>query len=405
MKTTNPQKNDNTVRNDNDDDDDALLFSDSQRADRHVGAKTPSAPSQPSPSSFLLRRHSTLDEQANATSELLLDALNDRRSRLSQNVAFVSLLAVNALERFAFYGLICNFILFLNKRPLLWQSYNASLTLLSLFGTSYVSALLGGWLADALLGKYATIALSYALYASGYALFPLLAYDDSAHVPAFCSVMVHNATSTATMSSSSSSSSSHLLATNDLMSFYWRGAEHSSVQSSQSVSGGGAGERSWLSETCALPILAASLLVSVGVGLLKANLGPFGADQVRTRGQLVVFKYFSWLYWCVNLGSLLSLSLLAFIQQNYSFFVGFAIPFAALLLSFVIFLAAKCCYLPSRVADVPIVSNVCANVCEALASSQRRRRRRLRTSSLTNHQTPPGNAIFHPQFVMLLLPT
>jgi peptide/histidine transporter 3/4 len=78
-------------------------------------------------------------------------------------------------------------------------------------------------------------------------------------------------------------------------------------------------------------------MIAVAVGFIKANLGPFGADQVISQGQTMVFKYFNWLYWCINLGSLTSLVLLAYIQQNYSFFIGYLIPLIALTLSFFLF--------------------------------------------------------------------
>ena len=64
----------------------------------------------------------------------------------------VLLLIVNALERFAYYGIVCNFVLYLNKRPLFWESYNASAILFVFFGLTYVSSVLGGWIADSLLG-------------------------------------------------------------------------------------------------------------------------------------------------------------------------------------------------------------------------------------------------------------
>jgi peptide/histidine transporter 3/4 len=79
--------------------------------------------------------------------------------------------------------------------------------------------------------------------------------------------------------------------------------------------------------------------MGIAVGILKANLGPFGADQVQSRGQPMVFKYFSWLYWSINLGSLLSFTLLAFVQQNVSFYTGYLIPFIVLVFSFLLFLS------------------------------------------------------------------
>ena len=45
----------------------------------------------------------------------LLNRIDDNRTRFQQNLSFLLLLIVNTLERFTFYGLICNFILYLNK--------------------------------------------------------------------------------------------------------------------------------------------------------------------------------------------------------------------------------------------------------------------------------------------------
>jgi peptide/histidine transporter 3/4 len=97
-------------------------------------------------------------------------------------------------------------------------------------------------------------------------------------------------------------------------------------------------------ESCSWVIIITVVLIGVAVGFIKANLGPFGADQVMSRGQTMVFKYFNWLYWCINLGSLLSFSFLAYFQQNYSFFIGFIIPFSVLVLSFVVFLCGSYSY-------------------------------------------------------------
>jgi hypothetical protein len=55
----------------------------------------------------------------------------------------------------------------------------------------------------------------------------------------------------------------------------------------------------------------------------------------------MIFKYFNWFYWSINLGSLLSYSFLAYLQQNLSFFVGYVIPLGALILSFLLFLSGK----------------------------------------------------------------
>ena len=64
----------------------------------------------------------------------LLNALNDKRSKFQLSASVYLLLLVNGLERFAYYGLICNYILYLNKQPLYWESYNASFILFIFLG-------------------------------------------------------------------------------------------------------------------------------------------------------------------------------------------------------------------------------------------------------------------------------
>jgi hypothetical protein len=77
-------------------------------------------------------------------------------------------------------------------------------------------------------------------------------------------------------------------------------------------------------------------------GSVKSNIAPFGADQVKYNGQKVVLQYFNWLYWVINFGSFCSLSGLAYVQQNGSFFVGFLIPFFTLILAFMLFFTGQC---------------------------------------------------------------
>ena len=109
----------------------------------------------------------------------LLTAISDRRTKLQQNASFIIILSCNALERFAFYGLVCNYVLYLNKRPLNWESYNASLVLLFMLGLCNISSFFGGWIADSRIGKFKTIALSYLIYIVGYVIFPILSISGN----------------------------------------------------------------------------------------------------------------------------------------------------------------------------------------------------------------------------------
>ncbi len=44
---------------------------------------------------------------------------------------------------------------------------------------SYVSSLIGGWIADSFLGKFQLICISYVIYILGYGLFPLISFYQS----------------------------------------------------------------------------------------------------------------------------------------------------------------------------------------------------------------------------------
>jgi peptide/histidine transporter 3/4 len=264
----------------------------------------------------------------------LLNRIDDSRTRFQQNLSFVLLLVVNTLERFTFYGLICNFILYLNKDPLTWESYNASLILLIFLGITHVSSVIGGWIADAFLGKFPTLFLSFIIYIIGYIPYPLIAYDPN-KLPVFCD------------------SNCSL---NQMLNLTFAYTEiHYDKHYNNTMS-----ERSIANESCSWIIITSCILTGVGVGFTRANLGPFGADQVRilifkffeqtrrlyfkkviSMGQTMLFKYFNWLYWCTNLGSLFSFAVLAYIQQNISFFIGFMIPFVSLVLSFLVFVAGS----------------------------------------------------------------
>ena len=50
--------------------------------------------------------------------------------------------------------------------------------LLIFMGITYVSSLIGGWVADSFLGKFPIICISYVIYIAGYSLFPLISYNE-----------------------------------------------------------------------------------------------------------------------------------------------------------------------------------------------------------------------------------
>ena len=51
--------------------------------------------------------------------------------------------------------------------------------------------------------------------------------------------------------------------------------------------------------------------------------------------------FFNWFYWCINIGALVALGVLAYIQQQHSFFWGLVAPNICLVVALVIFTVGK----------------------------------------------------------------
>ena len=72
--------------------------------------------------------------------------------------------------------------------------------------------------------------------------------------------------------------------------------------------------------------LAVSLLfIAIATGGIKSNVSLMGADQVNDEGPEMVRKFFDWFYWFIQVGSLLAYSVVAYVQQEVSFFYGYLI--------------------------------------------------------------------------------
>ena len=132
-----------------------------------------------------------------------------------------------------------------------------------LVGTCFFTPIIGGWLADTWIGRYNTIYGCSLLYVVGTGLLTAITYD-------------------------------------------YRAAHF--VKSSKEV------------------FLALSLLfIAIATGGIKSNVSLMGADQVNEEGPEMVRKFFDWFYWFIQVGALLAFTVVAYVQQDVSFFYGFLI--------------------------------------------------------------------------------
>ena len=88
----------------------------------------------------------------------------------------------------------------------------------------------------------------------------------------------------------------------------------------------------------------ALVMIAFGTGGIKANVSPFGADQVQQDGPRAVQAFFNWFYWFINIGSLIAFTVVVGVQQSNVFF-GYAITAGTMFLAVIVFLAGRNKYL------------------------------------------------------------
>ncbi|XP_005408345.2 PREDICTED: solute carrier family 15 member 3 [Chinchilla lanigera] len=225
-----------------------------------------------------------------------------------RRAACAAVLAVQALERAAFLGVAPTLVLRLGG--LGWADAQASLAALLFLGASFVLAPLGGWTADAYLGRRRALVLSLGLYLPGLGLLLASAGDDARL--ALCGDM--------------------------------RAAPLRPVHARAPPPG----------PYCAAPLYGALLLTALAASSARVNLAAFGADQVRDLGRDATRRFFNWFYWSVNVGAVFALLVVAFVQQNIDFLLGYSLPLGCVSLAFFIFLFAT----PAFISKPPMGSQV-----------------------------------------------
>ena len=89
-------------------------------------------------------------------------------------------------------------------------------------------------------------------------------------------------------------------------------------------------------------LYGALALIAVGTGGIKPCVSSFGADQFDEGDDKEVLKksaFFNWFYFGINMGALLGITLLVYVQDSVGWGWGFGIPTAAMICSIIILLA------------------------------------------------------------------
>ncbi|XP_043944173.1 solute carrier family 15 member 5 [Protopterus annectens] len=205
----------------------------------------------------------------------------DLRIRKRKVQVIVCLLLVELCERFTFFGILCNMVLFCTVK-LGYKYHQAAMVNLAFAGTTILTPVLVGWFAETCMGRTKVVYICSALHFLGTAMLPVVAFPFE--------------------------------------DFY--------IDTNQIIHTLGKTEQSLLFY---LGLLAASL----GAGGIRAILCPLSAYDLQDYESSELMSFFNWFYWLANLNTAVVCVGIAYIQQSVAKNLGFLIPFTSVFLAMV----------------------------------------------------------------------
>ncbi|CAO2825771.1 unnamed protein product [Amaranthus hypochondriacus] len=197
------------------------------------------------------------------------------------------LLAYEAFERMAFYGIASNLVVYLTTQ-LHEDTLSSVRNVNNWNGVVWMTPILGAYLADAYLGRYWTFTISSLIYVMGMLLLTMVVSLKSLK-PTCTNGTCHN-------------------------------NQHSSLQ---------------------IMLFYTSLyIIALGAGGTKPNISTFGADQFDDfdpHEKHLKVSFFNWWMFCAFLGGLFATLGLVYIQENLGWGLGYGIPTIGLILSLIVF--------------------------------------------------------------------
>ncbi|KAF5207405.1 NRT1/ PTR FAMILY 8.1 [Thalictrum thalictroides] len=185
-------------------------------------------------------------------------------------------------ERLAFYAIAVNMVTYLFFE--MHQSLpDAATHVTDWIGAAFVLTLLGAFLADAYLGRFKTIIIFSCVYAVGMVLLTLSAALDDLRPPPCIGRVCKQATGKQTAF-----------------------------------------------------LYFALGLIALGTGGIKPCVSTFGADQFDIADEKEVqkkYSFFNWFFFAINMGALLGITVLVYIQTEHGWVWGFGVPTAAMISS------------------------------------------------------------------------
>ncbi|KAM7463346.1 hypothetical protein LguiA_031467 [Lonicera macranthoides] len=242
------------------------------------------------------------------------------------------ILGTECCERLAYYGIATNLVSYLTAK-LHEGNVSAARNVTTWQGTCYLTPLIGAVLADAYWGRYWTIAAFSTIYFIGMCTLTL-----SATVPAFKPAECMDAICPS--------------ATPAQYGVFFLGL----------------------------------YLIALGTGGIKPCVSSFGADQfddTDTKERVKKGSFFNWFYFSINIGALVSSSLIVWIQDNAGWGLGFGIPALFMGIAIASFFSGTPIYRFQKPGGSPIT-----RMCQVLVASCRKWNLPVPLDSSLLYETP-----------------
>ncbi|VFQ94417.1 unnamed protein product [Cuscuta campestris] len=226
------------------------------------------------------------------------------------------ILGTECCEQLAFYGIATNLVSYLTKE-MHQGNASAATSVATWQGTCFLTPLIGAVFADAYWGRYWTIAVFSTIYFIGLCTLAL-----SASVPALKPAKCVGS-----------------FCPNPTLSQY-------------------------------TVFFTGLCLIALGAGGIKPCVSSFGADQfdeTDSRERVKKGSFFNWFYFSINIGALVSSSLIVWIQDNAGWGLGFGFPALFMALAIASFFAGTPLYRFQKPGGSPIT-----RVCQVLVASFRK---------------------------------
>ncbi|XP_071741259.1 protein NRT1/ PTR FAMILY 5.2-like [Rutidosis leptorrhynchoides] len=231
-----------------------------------------------------------------------------RRSSTGRWRACYFMLGYDVCERMAYFGIVSNLVLYLT-RELHEGTVKSSKNVSNWIGTTWMTPLLGAYIADTYLGRYWTFIIASVIYLLGMSLLTLVVSLPSLKPPT-CGKHVS------------------YLDCNKRASSFQVGIFY-----------------------CALYIIA------IGTGGTKPNISTMGADQFddfEPKEKAHKLTFFNWWMFSIFFGTLFAFTFLVYIQDNVGWSLGYGVPTFALFASIIIFIIGTPTYRHKPIAESPI---------------------------------------------------